>query len=483
MSRFRSPKHALIVGAAWAVGMRWSIKLLGLVNTVIMARLLMPADYGVVAMAMLVVGLTHALLDMGSQTALLRKTEVTREEVDSVWTLRLLQGVAIAAVIAALAYPASLYFKEPRVTAVLLVLAACFVLSSTANIGMTLAQKELNYALEFKATVISKVIGVLVTILAGYVLRDYRALVAGIVAGYLAATLTSYWMHPYRPRWCTSKINEIWQLTKWLLVASLGSFLLRKTDELAAARLGTAQEFGLYNVGADLGQMPTGEVGPAIMRSFLPVISSIQDDVVRTNAAVVKTISAINTITMPIGAIVMALAVPITSVLLGAAWGEAAIYVALFAIISSGQIMWNPLGFLLILRAHTKMHSRVVWLEFVAFAVTAPLLVMQFSLVGLAIARLIATFVNAAFSMYYTRKACGLSVRAVCLATYRPVIGAALAAAAATVAFGLSDHPALHLVTGALFGGLTYVAWAFLSWHIAGRPEGLESTLFDRIRN
>lgn len=482
MSRFNGPKHALIIGAAWAVGLRWSIKLLGLVNTVIMARLLMPADYGIVAMAMLVVGLTHALLDMGSQTALLRKKEVTREEVDSVWTLRLMQGVAIGLVIVALAYPASLYFKEPRVTAVLFVLAACFVVGSASNIGMTLAQKELNYALEFRAAVIAKVLGVLVTIVTGYLLRDYRALVAGVATGYLAAALNSYLMHPYRPRWCTTKIRETWQLTKWLLAASVGSFLLRKTDELAAARLGNAQEFGLYNVGADLGQMPTGEVGPAIMRSFLPVISAIQDDAPRTNAAVVKTISAINTITMPIGALVMVLAVPITAVLLGPTWAAAAVYVTVFALISTTQIMWNPLGFLLVLRGHTRQHSRVIWLEFLAFAVTAPLLVMQFSLLGLALARVVGSFANAVGAMFYTRHLCRLSLRAVCAGTIRPVVGSALAAAAASSSASWGGNALLQLVIGSAVGTLVYAAWTFASWHLAGRPEGLESTIIDRIK-
>ena len=72
MAPTNNPKTNLIRGAAWTIGTRWIIKGLGFLNTVIMARLLMPEDYGIVAMGMLVVGLIQTFLDFGPGTALLR---------------------------------------------------------------------------------------------------------------------------------------------------------------------------------------------------------------------------------------------------------------------------------------------------------------------------------------------------------------------------------------------------------------------------
>ncbi|HQN47024.1 MAG TPA: oligosaccharide flippase family protein, partial [Rugosibacter sp.] len=93
MAPSNNPKTNLIRGAAWTVGTRWLIKGLGFINTVIMARLLMSEDYGIVAMGMLVVGLIQTFLDFGPGTALLRKAEVSRDEIDSAWTLGILQGM------------------------------------------------------------------------------------------------------------------------------------------------------------------------------------------------------------------------------------------------------------------------------------------------------------------------------------------------------------------------------------------------------
>ncbi len=65
------PRRALVVGTLWSVAMRWGIKGMGLISTLVLARIPTPGDYGVVAMAMLVVGLAEVLIDFGASTALL----------------------------------------------------------------------------------------------------------------------------------------------------------------------------------------------------------------------------------------------------------------------------------------------------------------------------------------------------------------------------------------------------------------------------
>ncbi|MBK9442482.1 MAG: oligosaccharide flippase family protein [Comamonadaceae bacterium] len=63
---------------------------------------------------------------------------------------------------------------------------------------------------------------------AAYFLRDYRALLVGVMAGYLSGCGLSYALHPYRPAWNTHKMAEIWALTKWLMLAGVGGFFCAK---------------------------------------------------------------------------------------------------------------------------------------------------------------------------------------------------------------------------------------------------------------
>jgi len=484
MAPTNNPKTNLIRGAAWTIGTRWIIKGLGFLNTVIMARLLMPEDYGIVAMGMLVVGLIQTFLDFGPGTALLRKAEVSRDEIDSAWTLGILQGMG-AGLLLIISLPLALqYFNEPRLTFVLLALAASVTFISFGNIGQVLARKEFIYTLDFKIATVTKLASVLFTVIGGMMLGDYRALVIGIIAGYTLPVFLSYLWHPYRPRWNTSKIGEIWAITKWLMVARVGEFILRKGDELVAARIGTTPQYGLYNVGSDFGQMPVGEVGPAMIKALLPVLSSLESNIERTNQAVIKTIAAVNTVIWPIGLGFMAVATQATEIALGSKWLEAVPFISLFALVSVLQTVTSPANTLLILHGHTRSQSQIVWIEFFSFALAALVLVPGFQLVGLALARIFSSAVNSCVTLLYAQKICQLRMTAALKTVGRPLIGAALMYGLVTYLIslpGIIHSPALGLATAILSGAVFFMLWSLASWHMSGRPEGLESTIMDKV--
>jgi lipopolysaccharide exporter len=458
------------------------VKAMGFASTVIVARLLLPSDYGIVAMAMLVVGLIQAMLDFGAATALLRKGEVSTAEVNSAWTLRLLQGVAVGLILLAASYPSALYFEEPRVEPVMWALAFCIAISGASNIGFTLAQKEFHFSLQFRHNLICKSLAVIATVLSAYLLQDYRALVIGVATGYISGAVMSYVMHPYRPKWDTSKISEIWAVTKWLMLAGVGGFLLHKSDELIAARIGTTPEYGIYNVGADVGQLPTGELGPAMLRAFLPVLSSIQDDHARTNAAVVKTLAAVNTITMPVGMGFAAVALPATVLLLGEKWLDAVPFVALFAVAGMLQFAMSPLSTLLVLRGHTRAQNYIVWFEFAIFVLGSLLLVSHLHLIGLVWARICATGANAVLTALCARAFCKVSIAAMVQALWRPVVGAiGMYGLVVSVLEMLPLGGQWNLLLGIVSGALAYTVWILATWVSVGKPEGLESTVFDYL--
>lgn len=482
MSSGNSPKSNLIRGAIWTVGTRWLIKAMGFINTVIMARLLVPEDYGIVAMGMLTVGLIQAFLEFSSTLALLRKQEVTRDEIDSAWTLRLIQGCLAGLIISLSAPLAAGYFEEPRLLEVLWTFAACVVIASGSNIAQTLALKEFDYTLDFKVTTLGKLASVIATIGFGLILGDYRALALGIVVGYLTPFILSYVLHAYRPRWNTRKIGEIWGLTKWLLVSNIGGFLMRKSDELLAGRVGTTTEFGLYNVGSDLGQLPVAEVGPAMQRAILPVLATIKDDLERTRRAVLKTLSAIATVIWPIGLGFAALSHEATELILGSKWLAASSFVAIFAVTGALQASGGPLRSFLTLLGFTKAQSTIAWLEFFSFLAIAALLVPDYHLLGLAYARLLSSLLNALYLAIAVHRHCQLKFADILKNSYRPVVLSIAMYLLVTTVVSEFDSILLKLLTGTLVGAIFYTPAIIFSWHFSGHPEGLESTIFDKIK-
>lgn len=483
MTSHESPKRSLLRGAAWTIGTRWGIKAVAFINTVIMARLLLPADYGVVAMAMIVVGLIQTMMDFGAATAIFRKEKASDDFVNSAWTLRLLQSISVALLLMAVSWAAAASFNEPRVLAVIWVLALGVVVQGLTNIGLVLAQKSFQFSVDFKVKVVSKIISVVVALGFGLWLRDYRALVAGMLVGFVAECLLSYLWHPYRPRWRVKEIPEIWGITKWLMLANIGDYVLQRVDELVASKYFSTSQFGVFTMGKELGQLPVSEVGPALVRSILPVLSSIQGDRARTRAAIVKTVAAANTLTLPIAFGVAAIAPLLTAVVLGPNWVEAGPFVAIFALSSSTRFMLSPLESLLILDGHTRPLSKVVWVQAIALGLSIWWLLPMLGMVGLAWSRLLSVGVSSLLVGYLAWSLCQVSPRALFLAVARALCGSALMyLLVATALQSLPGGDVLRLLMAVALGAAFFTAWSLVSWRLAGRPEGLESTALDFLR-
>ena len=157
-----------VVGALIAVGIRWTDRLIGLVSTVILARLLVPDDFGIIAMASLVIGLIDVLLDMGVNITLVQNKHATQDDFDAAWTLRLMQSGLAAVAIFLAAYPAARYFHDPRVTGVVQALALSVLLVGFENIGIVSFQKKMEFGQEFRFFFGKRISGFLITMVAAW---------------------------------------------------------------------------------------------------------------------------------------------------------------------------------------------------------------------------------------------------------------------------------------------------------------------------
>jgi len=474
-------RSALIRGTIWSVAMRWSIKGLGLISTVILARILSPGDYGIVAMAMLVVGLAEVLVDFGSDTALLRQQAISTADINSAWSLRIIQGLIVSTLLAIAAPLAGMYFNEPRVVWVVWVFAVCVLASSFGNIGATLARKELDFGFEFRLIVASKVIGVVITVAAAFLIRDYRALVVGVASGYIVGLVLSYVMHPYRPRWCTSEFRSMWTFSKWLLVSGIGYFAARKVDEILAGRIGGAAGMGAYTVGADIGQMPTAEIGPPINRTLLPTLSTLHDDPERMRSAVLKTVGVVTTLTLPLGVGMAFVAEPVALLLLGEQWRSAIPFIALFAIGGSIRISVGALSTYLLVLGDSKFLAHAVWIEFVVFVLAAVILTPSYGLIGLAQARLISSCANWMICVVATTRKKLIRYGDLVCVLWRAIAGVV---AMAVVLTNISNPDwSLPVVLGQqiFLGGSAYIFVVMMTWWLAGKPDGLERLAVEKI--
>jgi len=162
--------------------MRWGRRMIGLVSTLILARLLTPEDFGIVAMAATVASLLEMLTWTGVDLALIREREPTREHYDTAWTIKILQGVLVALLVLASAPIAAMVFDEPRVAGALALLSLRPVLDGLQNIGVVDFRRDLDFGKEFRFGMYQKLMSFSVVVVLAITLRNYWVMIIGMIS-------------------------------------------------------------------------------------------------------------------------------------------------------------------------------------------------------------------------------------------------------------------------------------------------------------
>lgn len=473
----------LIRGSIWAVAMRWSIRGMGLISTVILARILHPEDYGVIAMAFLVVGLLDAFMNVGAPQALVRLgTTISEDYINSAWTLRGVQGVIIGVCLALAAPWAAEFFEEPRLKQVLWVLAIAQVPMGFTNIGMTLAYRDLQFSTEFKWLLTNKAVTVCVTLIMAMFLPDYRALLTGLVVGYVVELALSYWLHPYRPTWDTSRFRELWAVSKWLLLSGLGGYVLGRFDQLIAGKIGSTQQFGLYTVGADIGQLPTGELGGTLARPLFPTLSNLKHNWHEAEQTALHMFNTINILTIPVGIGLAVVSQDATAVILGSKWVDAAPFMAGFALIGTISSFSTPFSALLNVAGYVKVNTYAVWLEFILFVGLSFLLIMHHQLMGLIYARIASGLFKCQLFISVTSIRSDLKIRTIYALVWPPLLASGIMAAVLIYLPISLQNDLIRLLLKVILGAAVYIICMLVLWIIVGKPNGPIRYFLSKIR-
>jgi lipopolysaccharide exporter len=195
----RSILSRTATGAGWMFAWRLSTRLLGLISTLVLVRLLTPEDFGLFSLAFTVIATLETMLAIGMEAQLIRARQTSRALYDTVFTINVIRGTLLALLMVAFAGPAGAFFREPRLEVVLLVLALIPLLAGVNNVGTAEFSRELDFAKVFKLLIVPRLLQIVVTLVAAVVLQSHWALVFGAVFGRVLATLFSYVFHAFRP--------------------------------------------------------------------------------------------------------------------------------------------------------------------------------------------------------------------------------------------------------------------------------------------
>ncbi len=482
MSLSEKPLSSVSVtkGAILVVAMRWTDRIIGIVSVLILARLLLPGDFGIVAMASLVIGLIETLLDFGVSAALVQNREADRHDFDTAWTLRLMQSTLAAAVI--VLFGASLaadYFNDPRVVDVLHVMAATVFLSGFENIGIVLFQKNMEFGRDFRFFFLRRIAGFIITIALALWLQTYWAMVLGTLFGRIVGVALSYWLHDYRPRFSLERFSHLWSFSQWILIRNLGSYGAMQTDKLLVGRRSDANTLGAYSLADEISAIPTREILMPLGRVLFPAFVNVADRPEELRRVFCLALGVQALIALPAGvglALVADTAVPL---LLGSQWYVAIPLVQWLALMNVMIALMHSCNYLLLALGEVRLQAILSWIQF-ALLLTLTLFVFPSSGAEIiAEIRLIVSLIAMVLLLALVLQAVPiLQFRDLFIHTWRSLVACCLMAGVLFMLHLPSDWPLVwQLAVDVCIGSITYATSILLLWWVTGKQTGGESYL------
>lgn len=471
-------------GAAWMVLMRLVMRAASLINMVILARLLVPEDFGLIAMAMLVVGAIEIFSEFNFDVPLIARQNASRADYDTAWTLSVIRGAVVAGLLLAMAGPAAELFGEPRLALVTSVLAIAPLINGVQNIGVVDFRKSLDFRRDFLFMAGAKVIAVIVTVSLALVWRNYWALVGGIVASALWQAAASYAMHPFRPRPSLESWRELFAFTKWLLAHNILLYFRNRSDRLVIGKVLGAATLGLYSLAFELANLVTSELMAPIRRALFPGYAKLAAEPERMRAMFVDVFALTLWIGAPIPLGIGLLADPLIHVLLGSGWTAAVPMTQLLVIAGFAALLASGSQPVYLAFGRPELQTYMVGLS-ALLALPAILLGVRLDgATGAAIALVIVQTGVAIVDMAIVVALLQLGWRSIGRACWRSV--AALALMVATVRMIVTAWPAgggwmsdfFLLVSAMAAGGTVYLLGSILLWRLSGSGNGPERHLW-----
>jgi lipopolysaccharide exporter len=475
-------KH-MLRGSLWALGQNFSIRLIGLFNTIILARLLAPDDFGLVTMATMVMGFINSFVDLGPSALLMRQPHATREHCDTAWTFSFLRGVAVALILAALSPWIADYFREERVVAITLILAINSLIANGFSIGLILLRKELHFATEFYFGLACRLVVLVVTLSLAFWLRSYWAIVAGALCGNIFGLILSYKVHPYRARISFAKAREYINFSLVMIPLNAASYLTARVDTFVVGRMSTAAVLGVYNVAAELATMLTIDLMQQISRGLYPNFAKLLHDRPKLIEAYLGAMSALATVSIAFGLGLWAVSADFVRVVLGEKWLDAIPLLQWLAIGGTLRGIDFSLGTaILTVAGYERTSAVLMWMRLALYTAGSIVGGMWAGQMGVAIGIVVASAIFIPVVILCLILRFDLRIADFVRALWRPVpAGLAMIFVVRLLHPDSLPIPILRLFIDIIVGGLVFALTLFVLWHISGRPTGIESRVLSTV--
>jgi O-antigen/teichoic acid export membrane protein len=353
-------KESVVTGVKWTFVSTMGKRGMALAANVIFARLLAPDDFGLVAMAGVVLGFVDLFRDLGTGAALVRQKELRPSLQSSVFWLNLVFGLTMTVLMMALSPVIAALYREPRVQPVIMVMSASFLLSSIAIVQSGVLVREMRFEALAKIELAASALSYLVGIGAALLGQGVWSLVYQVMT-YTALSTTLIWIvGDWRPQlvFAWSEVRGIMGYSLNLVGYNVFYYFAQNVDNLLIGRyLGTGA-LGVYDLAFKLMAFPMQAISAVFSKVMLPYYARAQDDLPRFRKVFLQVASAIAFISFPLMIGLFATREHFVLAVFGAGWTQMIPLLAMFAPLAAIRSVLTTTGSIFVATGRADLQLR-----------------------------------------------------------------------------------------------------------------------------
>jgi len=394
-----------IKGVSWIGLLRVITRVLSLGKTLILARILLPAQFGVFGIATLVLALVEVLTETGINIFLVQEKDAEKY-INTAWIVSIVRGIIISLFIIVSAPFVSTFFNSPESFNLLLTISIIPFIRGFINPSIVKFQKNLEFNKEFYFRSSIFLTDAIISVVFAVLTQETVSLILGLIAGALLEVVLSFIFISPRPKLIFEKSRavEIIHRGKWVTAFGVFNYLSQQIDSAVIAKLLNTTSLGIYQITYKLSFLPVTEVTDVVSRVVFPVYSKISSEPKRLFNAFLKTSLIVSVVALPIGALLIIFPREIIILLLGERWLGGVEVLRVLALYGIVRAIFGSASSLFLALKKQNYVAIMTFVRLTGLVITVIPLTLRFGIVGAGYSALFSALLEAPLIVFLTAK-------------------------------------------------------------------------------
>jgi len=409
---------------------------LQLISTAILARLLSPRDYGLIAMVTVITSFIEMFKDLGLGTSTIQRQEINHNQVSNLFWINVASSSFVALILALFAPLISQFYHEPRLVNITLALAATLLISGLVVQHSAILRRQMRFMALANIQIGSIIVGIIIGISMAWYGAGYWALIGMSISMQLSRVVLSWYFCRWRPSLPIRKTGVL-PLVKFgghLTIGIIANYFSNNTDNILIGRFLGANMLGLYSKAYNIMMLPIRQIRVPLSNVAIPAFSSIANDPIRFKRYYAKFVKRLALITIPLMIFLLIHSYEIIYLLLGKQWLGAVGVFRIFCIIAIIEPLIGTKDLVMVALGQSKRY--LVWSTINSFfKVLSFVIGLHWGIIGVATALALVSYLLMMPSLWYCLSKSPVSIKDLLSAISQPLFSGIIMGLIVTIAY------------------------------------------------